>query len=217
MDVLLCTLGLGPTYARLASQFAADVAKLIPGERVLVATDCPEALASQGGAIVVRRERQGRGPYHEKRFALEAALARASTAIFVDADTRVLRPFSMPTNWSAGFTERPGSHESMLRHLEREPANRLPLVASAANELGVDIEATEWLGESLFAVTADAGREQEFLREWGYLAGYFEAHGLCSGEGLAMGLAAARVGWRVNEEPLPVLQAALTHLNASAR
>jgi hypothetical protein len=81
---LFCTLAIGARYRDLASFLCADLG--IYDQKLLIATDAPEAFARYPNAIVVEH-RPARFSYHDKKVALRAALARCRTAVFVDADT----------------------------------------------------------------------------------------------------------------------------------
>ena len=155
---------------------------------------------------------RGRPAYHDKRFALQAALEEVETAIFVDADTRVK---SLP-RWP-GF--RPGIavvkevNASVAEHLSRYGSHRRPAFERLAVELTGDkevIESARWCSEALFAITKD-GNENKFFEAWARGAELLQSEGEFSGEGGVIGLAAACAGWTVDYDTMGKLGKSMRH------
>lgn len=57
-----------------------------------------------------------------------------------------------------------------------------------------------WIGEVLFIIVRDNGKEIEFLEIWGKIFKYVELKGMYVGEGSLMGLVVIKVGWVINSE-----------------
>lgn len=160
-------------------------------------------------------EGRGAAAYHDKRFALLAALENFDTAIYVDADSRVsagglLKPGTFPH----GLSVLPVVQRSVAEHLETCGSWRLPFFVDLARHLTggtTDIlRAARWCHEALVAVTKD-GRESRFFEAWGQAADFLQARGLYTGEGGVIGLAAARAGWNVDYEAIARLAASVQH------
>jgi hypothetical protein len=85
-----------------------------------------------------------------------------------------------------------------------------------ALKLNIKFEEAQWVGESLFIITRDEGKEQDFLKIWSKLATYSELRGMYSGEGSIMGLAATKVGWQIDKRDIwDSLRQIAQHLDAS--
>lgn len=224
-NVCFCTLAIHEPYRRRARQLCAD-ARTVPW---IVLTDEPDDFA----ALPVRAIRhaptgpmaedylkllpatgEGRGAaaYHDKRFALSAALQDFDTAIYVDADSRIaaLPPLGV---FSPGLAVLPVVRKSVAEHLESVGSWRLPFFEELARELTGDtdiLRTARWCHETLVAVTRD-GREARFFAAWSQGAELLQSRGVYSGEGGVIGLAAACTGWGVDYDALKDLDAALEH------
>ena len=192
-DYIFCTIALGARYHSLAHRMAENLAEKSPGHGLVILTDRPDSFANLGNVVVQPFKQQGvLHCYHDKRFALKTALTLANTAIMVDVDAcfDVKIPDLV---WQPGVE---GLTEDLVEHVSQYTPERLPHLNAIAEKLGVDITNTIWLGEALFTVTRDRGKEHEFLDVWNQIARYLQLRGIHAGEGLAIGLAAAKVGWR---------------------
>jgi hypothetical protein len=190
-----CTLALREKYQKLTKTLAEDLKKYAPGGSLVVGTDAPQYC------------------YNDKRFVLEKSLKLFPTAIFVDADTRLIESLSDNLDFTPGIV---GYHQSMVEHNKKYRPRDLPNLIRVSEKLGIPSEQVNWIGESLFIVTRDGGKEQEFLHFWGKIALYLEMKGMHSGEGSIMGLAAAKVGWTVDiSEAWLILKNKSNHLDAS--
>jgi hypothetical protein len=157
---------------------------------------------------------QGRGAaaYHDKRFALLAALKDFDTAIFLDADSRLQRPLpALP--FRPGLSVIPVVRRSIRTHLETCGSWRLPAFEKLALALFGNVHVLEqapWCHETCIAVTKD-GREGGFFHAWGEAARLMQAQDVFSGEGGVIGLAAHSAGWQPNYETLNPLAELLRH------
>lgn len=225
MSICFCTLAIHAPYRRRAQQLCAS-AMTVPW---VVLTDEPDDFASlpvrtirhapTGPTAVdylARLPATGEGgaaaAYHDKRFALRAALDGFDTAIFVDADSRItaLQPL---VAFPPGIAVAPIGHESVAEHLDTTGSWRMPYFAELATHLtgNVDIlRAARWCPEALVAVTKD-GRESRFFEVWSLAAEFLQSRGVYSGEGGVIGLAAAYAGWNVHFHALTNLAASIEH------
>jgi hypothetical protein len=157
-------------------------------------------------------EGRGAAAYHDKRFALIAALQGADTAIYVDADSSIaaLPPLGA---FPPGLAVLPVVRKSVAEHLETAGSWRMPVFVELARHLNGDADillAARWCHETLIAVTRD-GRESRFFEAWSLAADFLQTRGVYSGEGGVIGLAAACAGWRVDYEALADLDASIRH------
>jgi hypothetical protein len=225
LSVCLCTLAIHAPYRRRARLLCAD-APTVPW-RVL--TDEPDDFADlpvrairhvpTGPMAVDYLERlrptgDGRGAaaYHDKRFALLAALQDFDTAIFVDADSRIgaLPPLGA---FPSGLAVLPVVRKSVAEHLETCGSWRMPVFVELARHLTGDagvLRSARWCHETCFAVTKD-GRESGFFAAWERAADFLKTRGVSSGEGGVMGLAAAYAGWTVDYEALAGIAPLIQH------
>lgn len=154
----------------------------------------------------------GEPAYHDKRFALQAALEEFETAIFVDADTRVRKLPRLP-NFPPGIAAVKEINASIAEHLSRWGSDRRPSFERLAIELTGDAEvinSARWCSEALFAITKDRN-EDKFFAAWERGAELLNSESLFSGEGGVIGLAAVCAGWKVDYETLSRLARKTQH------
>jgi hypothetical protein len=155
----------------------------------------------------------GAPAYHDRRFAIAAALEQHDTAIFVDADSRITALPPLP-EFPPGIAVLPYLvHRSIAEHLELVGSWRKPIFAEFAKHLTGDVAVLQtgrWCQEALIAVTKD-GREARFFEAWSLGAEYFQSRGVYSGEGGVIGLAAEYAGWTVDYECLTALANSIEH------
>ena len=225
MTVCFCTLAIHAPYRRRARLLCAD-ATTVPW---IVLTDEPDDFA----ALPVRAIRHaptgpmavdylarlpptgdGRGAaaYHDKRFALLAALQDFDTAIYLDADSRIdaLPPLGV---FPSGLAVLPVVRKSIAEHLDTCGSWRMPIFVDLARHLTGDadiLQAARWCHETFVAVTRD-GRESRFFEAWSLAADFLQARGVYSGEGGVIGLAAAYAGWSVDYDALTTIAASIEH------
>jgi hypothetical protein len=157
-------------------------------------------------------EGRGAAAYHDKRFALLAALQSFDTAIYVDADSRIadLPPLGV---FPAGLAVLPVVQKSIAEHLGTCGSWRLPAFVELARHLTGEadvLRVARWCHETFIAITKD-GREADFFRAWSLAADFLQARGVYSGEGGVIGLAAEHAGWDVDYEALTGLAASIAH------
>jgi hypothetical protein len=171
-----------------------------------MATDYLERLPATGNS-------RGAAAYHDKRFAIQAALWDFETTIFLDADTRILGEVSAPIGFPSGLAVTNVVRKSVAEHLKASGSWRLSAFERLAHELLSDmgtLQVARWCHESCFAVTKN-GQEHRFFAAWGHAAAVFQGQGVFSGEGGVIGLAALAAGWAVNYEVLAPFVATVQH------
>jgi len=225
VTVCFCTLAIHPAYRRRARLLCAD-APQIPW---IVLTDEPEDFAdlpvrairhAATGPMAVdylahlpkTGEGRGAAAYHDKRFALVAALEEFDTAIYVDADSRIVKsptPSVLPTHLAV----LPAVRKSVAEHLATCGSWRLPIFEGLARHLTGDVEIlrrARWCHETLIAVTR-GNSTSEFFEAWSKGAEFLQTRSVYSGEGGVIGLAAAHVGWKVDYDALKGLADSIQH------
>lgn len=226
MSVAYCTLAIHAPYRRRARVLCADLADA----PWVVFTDEPADFAGLAvravrhaptGPMAVdylarlppTGEGRGAAAYHDKRFALHAALGDFETGIFLDADSRVAAPPRLAA-FPPGLAVLPRVPETVAEHLERFGPWRRPIFAALARELLGDetaLERAHWCYENCFAVTRDGGREARFFEAWGRAAAWLQEREVFSGEGGVLGLAAACAGWSLDYWALAGMAFVLRH------
>ena len=225
MATSFCTLAIHAPYRNRARRLCADA----PGLPWIVLTDEPGDFAG----LQVRAIRHaptgpmaadyldripptggghGAAAYHDKRFALRFALQDFDTAIFVDADSRIgtLPPLGV---FPPGLAVLPVVRKSVAEHLETCGSWRMRAFVELARHLTGDadiLRSARWCHETCMAVTKD-GRESGFFAAWGRAAEFLQAHGVYSGEGGVVGVAAAFAGWTVDYEALAGIASVIRH------
>jgi len=218
-----CTLAIHKPYRQRAKLLVADT----PGVPWIVLTDEPEdfdGLQVQAirheptGPMAVdfllklRPPGTGQPAYHDKRFVLQAALKEFDTAIFVDADTRI-RAVPRLRRFRPGIAVTQAVRASIAEHLGRWGTHRKPIFEELAVHLtgtAETLKSARWCSEALFAITKD-GNESRFFEAWARAAEFLQNRELFSGEGGAIGLAAACAGWTVDYASLTKLAASTHH------
>ena len=224
MSACFCTLAIDEPYRKYARRLCAGAGPWI------VLTDRPNEFADLPVRTIYHQpdeptaadyiarfgptgaDRGAAAAYHDKRFALQAALQEHDTAIFVDADSTIdcLPHINV---FPPGLAVLPLLGDSIATHLETWGSWRLRAFTELACELIGDagiLHSARWCHEAFYAVTKD-GTESEFFRAWEYSADFLKRRGINSGEGGVMGLAAASVGWTVNDEALAPLLPFIHH------
>lgn len=225
MTICFCTLAINGAYRRRARLLCSDA----PMWSWVVLTDLPDDFADLSVRAIPHvptgpmaaeylshlpptGEGRGAAAYHDKRFALQAALQDFDTAIYVDADSRVaaLPPLGV---FPSGLAVLPVVRKSVAEHLETCGSWRTPVFVDLARHLAGDagiLRAAQWCHEALVAVTKD-GRESRFFTAWSIAADFLQGRGVYSGEGGVIGLAAAYAGWSVDYEAVTELGASIQH------
>jgi hypothetical protein len=225
MTVCFCTLAIHAPY-RLRARLLCGDAPLVPW---VVLTDEPndfvgtpvraiqhEPTGPMAADYLARLPATGGGhgaaAYHDKRFALLAALQDFDTAIYVDADSRIgaLPQLGL---FPPGLAVLPVVRRSLAEHLDACGGWRTPVFEELARHLTGDasiLQAARWCHETLIAVTRE-GRESRFFEAWGAGADFLQARGVYSGEGGVIGLAAAYAGWNVDYNALTSIAGSIQH------
>lgn len=211
-DFCFCTLALGKKYRLLVEQLASDLEKYSPGTFLVLFTDEPNDFTNKGNILAYKYRQQGiLFCYHDRRFVIEKALSQFPVAIHIDADTRILS--NVPkVDCYPGIV---GRQENLLEHLKKYNPERLNAIKLVASKLGIPLETAPYVGESLYLVGRDEGREKEFIKYWGLIGRYLELQGIHAGDGNAIGLAAAKVGWTINSDSWVEFNKITKHLDAS--
>lgn len=157
-------------------------------------------------------EGRGAAAYHDKRFALVAALQNFDTAIYVDADSRIADLPQLGI-FPPGLAVLPVVRKSIAEHLETCGFWRASFFDELARDLTGNADLllkARWCHETIVAVTKD-GRESRFFAAWAFAAEFLQGRRVYSGEGGVIGLAAAYAGWTVDYEALKGIGAAVQH------
>ncbi len=208
-------LALKPKYQLLAKKLAQDIDKYSPGTTIVIGTDNPKAFKGCSNVFAFQLNKKGiLNCYHDKRFVIKKALTKFQVVIQIDADTRINSPLPESINQSTGLAV---LHiENLLEHVQKYNPERLRDICKLADKLEIDIDKVSYTGDSLFALSADEDKTSEFMRQWDLIARYLELHGIHSGEGNAMGLAAAKVGLEIIQPSwLKTINQVQHHLDAS--
>lgn len=225
MSISFCTLAIHAPYRRRARLLSADVAPA----PIFILTDEPSDFADlpartiahipTGPMAVDYLERlpatgnnRGAAAYHDKRFAIQAALRDFDTAIFLDADTRVQGLPGMHS-FPPGLAVMTVVRNTIAGHLATCGTWRLPVFQELARDLlGTEdaLRSAKWCHEACFAVTRD-GNEARFFAAWEHAAGVLQERNIYSGEGGVIGLAAACAGWNIDYEFIMPLADRLIH------
>lgn len=225
VTVCFCTLAIHAPYRRRARLLCADA----PQVPWIVLTDEPEDFADlpvravrhvPTGPMAVdylahlpeTGEGRGAAAYHDKRFALLAALEEFDTAIYLDADSRIIK---LPTLsiLPADLAVLPVVRKSVAEHLATCGSWRLPVFEGLARQLTGDVEIlrrARWCHETLIAVTRGKSTS-DFFEAWSIGADFLQTRGVYSGEGGVIGVAAEHVGWNIDYDTLKRLAALIQH------
>jgi len=224
-NACFCTLAIHAAYRRRAQLLVADA----PNVPWIVFTDEPKDFVDLP-VTAIRHEPagpmaidfmtkiwttgNGRGApaYHDKRFVLQAALKEFDTAIFIDADSRIISNPHLP-RFRPGIAVDKSLRTAISGHLSRYGKARRPAFEELAVQLSSNadsLNSARWCSEALFAITKD-GNESKFFDAWARGAEFLSSRDLFTGEGGVIGLAAAFAGWTVDYRSLTKLVASTQH------
>jgi hypothetical protein len=226
VSICFCTLAIHQPYRDRAKLLCTD----LPGANWVVLTDEPHDFVDLPVHAIEHRptgpmardylshlpvtgDGRGAAAYHDKRFALRAALNDSDTAIYIDADSRVRELKLPPGINSSGIAVLPVVEKSVGEHLSACGSWRLPVFIELAVYLTGDtkiLHEARWCHEALIAVTKD-GNESRFFDAWSAAADFLQSREVFSGEGGVIGFAAWLAGWRVDFEALNELAADIQH------
>lgn len=209
-----CTLALSHRYQLMAKDLAKDLAKYGSEKLIVVGTDDPNFFEDCNNVLAFELHQQGIfNCYNDKRFVIKKSLERFDSAIFIDADTRIVKPLPDNLAFSPGIT---GTYRNLREHLNKYHSKDIDLIKKLADKLNISLPDVDWIGDSLFVVTKDGEKEKEFFKMWELIASYLEMKGMHSGQGRVMGLAATKVGWKVKKtESWKKLHQIKKHIDAS--
>lgn len=211
------TLALGEKYRALTHELIGDLEKYCPAVSLYIYTDDPQYFSGKYGIKIFGFKHRQKGIlhcYHDKRFVIEKALFDFATVIHIDADSRIVNPIEA-IEFSPGIT---GYYENLIEHVRRYNPQRLEYLEKVANKLDILLEEVDWIGESVLVIRRDFGKEVEFIKAWGEIGKYLELHGIHAGSGNAIGLAAAKVGWKPSRDRnWDKLIQSIQHLDASQK
>ena len=216
MTVGFCTLAIHAPYRNRARLLCADA----PAVPWIVLTDEPADFAdlpvrairhTPSGPMAVdylahlppTGGGRGAAAYHDKRFALLATLEEFDTAIYLDADSRILKVPSLRALHTA-IAVLPVVRNTIAGHLSTCGSWRLGVFMELAHHLSEDVEIlrrARWCHETFIAITK-RDTTAKFFEAWSIGAEFLQARGVYSGEGGVIGLAAAHAGWKVDFETL---------------
>jgi hypothetical protein len=207
-----CTLALGDNYRALAKDLAKDLEQHSPKTPLLIFTDRPQDFSQHPNVITHKHHQQSVGCYHDKRLVLKQAIQQFPACIFIDADMRILSSVPEDLAWLSvpGIAAR--ACESFNKRYSKVVAGtdtqkmaiEYEFVKKAATKFGLNHqdETVQFVYEYLFSLTRDSGKEIEFLNQWEIMAPYFELNGIYDGEGAAIALAAAKVGYVIRRDAM---------------
>jgi hypothetical protein len=201
MSYCFCTLALGIGYAELAAQLAGDLARYARDARFIVLTDAPEILAHCSNVDAVFHRQRSTLGYNDKLAVISRVLEHYDTAIFVDADSRILGPVQLDPrvlmpgvrawlvrNW--GFMLDTYDRSQQAPGWQSDDLRMMKLLKERYG-LGDREREIPCVVEVLFSVTKGTASETKaFLERWNSLAELCERSGFYRHEGYALGLAA---------------------------
>jgi hypothetical protein len=214
-DYCFCTLSLGERYRIMTKQLANDLAKYAPDTYLVVGTDDPKDFENCPNILAFKHNKTGiLHCYNDKLFVIEHGLSQFQSVIVIDSDTRILSNLPEILNIDSPLI---ACSENLINHVSKYRSKDLELLKKLAVKLDILMEKSYWIGESLFIISRDNGKEKEFIKTWKILANYAQLKGMHSGEGNLMGLAATKVEWKVSKnETWNNLNNITQHLDASS-
>ena len=213
-----CGLALGLKYRSCARDLAHDLEKYHPNTYYLILTDNAADFADLDNVIAINhRQNSVMFPYHDRRFAIEESLSRFDMTIQIDTDVRILKPLVFSEELS-GLKGIVANSYSLSKHLGQYQSDIIDIYRNVAKRLEIDFEQATYIGEFIFAVGKDNGKEKEFIDNWGKIGRYLELHRVHGADGPAIGLAAAKTGFPVyaSQWPWTVESEFVDHLKFSS-
>lgn len=205
-----CTLALGVPYCKLARQLASDLVRFAPGVPFVVVTDDPRSFKGVNNVRAISHRKKSVLGYNDKLCVIKKALDQYSTAIFIDADARILGPIDLnpdilkPGLWAFLIREwayMQDTYDTSVQGPEwqKKDLRMLTLLRDEFN-LASNGRDVPCVVESLFAVTR--GNEPDtaaFMQKWNDLAEFCEQRGFFVHEGYSMGLAARLTSFPIEQ------------------
>lgn len=211
------TLALKAKYRIFAKELAENIAQYSPGTTLIIGTDRPKEFQNCTNVFAFKLQQTGiLHCYHDKRFVIQEALKKFPTVIQIDADTKIVGNLPQEISPSEGLAA--GHIKNIVEHSQKYNPERLIYLRKIADKLDLALENVSYVGESLFAITADSKKSGDFIKYWDYIARYLEMNSIHAGEGNAIGLAAAKAGLEIFNPPwLAKINSVRKHLDASER
>ena len=210
-----CTLALRKKYRLLTQSLAKDLEKYAPGKKLLIYTDSPQDFANYPNVLAFPYNQKGiLHCYHDKRFIMAEALSKFDAVIYIDADTKIIAKIPDEINFQPGITV--GHTENLVEHVNKYTPERIEILDKVASKLNISLPTVTYMGESLFIIAKDEGKEIDFFHYWGIVSNYLELKGIHAGAGNAMGLAATKVGWTIKQDGWQNIRQVTQHLDAAS-
>lgn len=213
-----CGLALGKRYRNCAMDVGKDLQKYHPGVTYLILTDDPKDFRGLPNVLPIKHKQDSiMFPYHDRRFAFEQALLRFEVAIQIDTDIRILKPLTIPPD-VINLKGLVGRTENLREHINKYQKQNLPIYSKIAEKLDIPFSEVLYVGEFIFAVAKNNGKEMDFIKHWGVIARYLELHRIHGADGPAIGLAAAKAGLEVihSDWPSTIQRDYVEHLKFSS-
>jgi hypothetical protein len=213
-----CGLALGIKYRLCAIDLAKDLQKYHPGVEYLILTDDTSDFRDLKNVIAIKHSQDSiMFPYNDRRFAIEKALFRYDRTIQIDTDIRLLKPLIFP-NELDNLDGIIAKSLPLKNHLNQYQPQNLPYYEKIAQKLDIDFDSVSYVGEFVFAVARNMGKEREFVHYWGMIAKYLELQRIHGADGPIIGLAAAKVGLPIysSEWPNKIENEYVDHLKFSS-
>ena len=200
-EICYTTIAIGHEYNLHARKLAEDISHLSPNISIVILTDRPKFFIDNSNVIPIRHRVISAGIFHDKLYCIEKSLEYFKCCIFLDADCRLISNMACSRAWKPGLTAK--TCWSLSKHIRPKKISELTiktqrLTCEVAREFGVSIDDCKFVYEAAFIVHADNQKEIEFLRAWKQIRDFFEFNGIFDGEGVAMGLAAAKASLNVH-------------------
>jgi hypothetical protein len=206
-----CTLALGEPYWNLTKQLAGDLSRFAPGVKLFVLTENTEIFKDIPNVQAIRHRQRSVLGYNDKLCVIRKALEQHQTAVFVDADIRVLGPIDIrPEMFQPGLRGFLIYTWAWLHNYHDADPNppawkrdnvRLMTLLSKQFDLPGNGRDVPFVCEGLFSVTASGATDVEaFLRKWNQLAEFCERKKFFIHEGYSVGLAARLTNFPISQD-----------------
>ncbi len=199
-----CGLALGKRYRDCAVDVAVDLQKYHPGVTYVVLTDHKNSFANSPNVLAIQHKQESiMFPYHDRRFAIKESLARFEVAIQIDTDIRLKKALTISSIDLNNLKGILGRTENLSQHLKKYQSENLSYYEKVADKLQIPFKAVSYVGEFIFAVARNNGKEEDFIEHWGNIGRYLELNKIHGADGPTIGLAAAKSGLEVINSDWP--------------
>lgn len=210
--ISFATLALGKEYRLLSLLLAYDISVFHSECKLYVLTDKPSLYSNLKNVIPIQHSFGGvRRCYHDKRFAICAALENHETCIFLDADSRL----TCSINEEGIYKYKSFMTVVMMENLElklkkkRNKRNvyfalntgkRLTrLFRFLSTEIGINFKAINHVSEGCIIFQKKYADHKKFIEYWNYVATFLSLKLHEPGEGSTIGLCALGVNTKIEE------------------